>query len=522
MASADLANEKEAGVPARVPRRDCYDAIVVGSGLGGLSAGALLAGTGRSVLVAERQDVPGGYAGAFRRGPYTIDPAIHVIPEPAFVYAMLDFLGTRDRVNLLPIGETFHARYPGLELTVGLGHERLVTALAELHPAQAQGIRAVVDTAARLFQEMTSMPHQLQLGRLDDAMEQVPTLFRYRRATVEDVLDEHLSDPRLKALLATIWPYMGSPPSRFSFMAFSMVLTGCARGMFYCEGSFQRLVEALADGLELAGGELVLGAEVTGIDIEGGRARGIKIGDDRVSAPIVVSNADAYQTFERLVDPIHIPARYLRRLRRLTLSPSACSLYAATTLDLGALGATHETFIFPGWDHEEAARKASGGRLGALWLTVPTLMDPSLAPPGEHLVILNSLAAYDPGVPWADRREAYGEELVALLDDAYPGFGDSLTFCELSLPTTLEGHTLNRDGALYGWEVTPRQASSGRLAHVTPVPGLYLSGHWTQQGPGSLRALTSGDAVARLVLAESGDEDALPSFRPGYLPSLEP
>lgn len=506
----------------RVPRRDSYDVIVVGSGLGGLSAGALLAKAGRRVLVAERQDVSGGYAGAFRRGPYTIDPAVHVIPEPAFVYAMLDFLGTRDRVNLLPLSESMHARYPGLELKVGLGHERFVTALAELYPAEAEGIQTFVDTTARLFRDMTSMPHQLGLDRLEDAVQRVPTLFRYRRATVADALDEHLSDPRLKALLATIWPYMGSPPSRYGFMAFSMLLTACIQGMFYCEGSFQRLVDALADGLEQAGGELVLGAEVTAIEVEAGAVRGVKIGDEVVSAPTVVSNADAHQTFDRLVGSEHLPARYLKRLHRLTLSPSACSLYAATTLDLGAMGASHETFLFTGWDHEHADRKVSQGELGALWLTVPTLMDPTLAPPGEHLVILNSLAAYDPGVPWPDRREAYGDELVALLDEAYPGFRDSLTFSEVSVPTTLERHTLNRNGALYGWEVTPRQTASGRLAHVAPVPGLYLSGHWTQQGPGSLRALTSGDTVARIVLAAAGDADLLPSFRPDYLPTITP
>ena len=152
-------------------------------------------------------------------------------------------------------------------------------------------------------------------------------------------------------------------------------------------------------------------------------------------------------------------------------------------------------------------------------MSIPSLVDSSLAPEGEHTVVLTSLArreAHD----WAAESKRFTELLVDELDSIFPGFRESSTVVVTASPPTFERAAAVREGAIYGWEMTPQQTASGRLTHETPIDGLYLSGAWTQQGHSCLRTLVSGEQVARRVLAATDGEDPIPSFRPSHLPAL--
>jgi prolycopene isomerase len=103
----------------------------------------------------------------------------------------------------------------------------------------------------------------------------------------------------------------------------------------------------------------------------------------------------------------------------------------------------------------------------------------------------------------------------------FPGFRDHLSYAELATPLTFERCGGNQRGAIYGWANIPSQVASKRLGRQTPIEGLYLSGHWTEEGPGSFRAVLSGLRAADLILRKSGRGDALPDFRPRDLPRLD-
>jgi prolycopene isomerase len=246
----------------------------------------------------------------------------------------------------------------------------------------------------------------------------------------------------------------------------------------------------------------------------------VRLADGRdIEAPVVISNADATQTFDRLVGADRTPAPVARRLKRMEPSLSAFVVYAATDLDLS--GAAHETFLYKHWDHDRSYEDVLAGHPGGMWANVPTAEDPSLAPEGEHIVILTSLAPYDIGRPWEDEEERFTTEMLRDFDEqAFPGLRDHLTFCETATPVTLERFTRNHR-AIYGWAVTPSQTGSKRLSHDTPIEGLYLSGHWTHEGPASFRVILSGIQTARMVLERAGLGDTVPTFRPTDLPPLE-
>ena len=487
------------------PRSDSYDAVVVGAGLGGLSAGACLAKAGKKVLLVERQDGPGGNARAFRNGPYTFDPAIHVTAH-GFNIEFLDFylnaLGIHDQVELLPAEDCFAASIAGERYRLPLGVEPLVEYLSQQFPAESEGIRAFIDTCAQATRESQAPPPRVALKDLEEVMKALPTLFKYRTATLADVLDEYLDDPRAKSVCAAQWPYLGLSPGRMSFMAYSGAWMAFVEpGPVYPRGSFQRLADALAETVTANGGEVLFDTMVTGISLEDGIAAGVVLEDGHaVRAPVVVSNADAKHTFEHMVGEEHLPERFLRRLRRMKPSLSAFLLYSATTLDPAEFDISHETFVYRHWDHEETYGDILDGRLGGMWLSVPTMHDPSLAPDGEHIVIFTSLMPYDVGVAWDEAKERYTEQMLTEVESIMPGYRDSITFVDSATPATFERYTLAQQGAAYGWENTPNQTVPKRLDYRTPVDGLYLAGHWTHPGTGSVRCLLSGAQTAAAIM----------------------
>jgi prolycopene isomerase len=138
--------------------------------------------------------------------------------------------------------------------------------------------------------------------------------------------------------------------------------------------------------------------------------------------------------------------------------------------------ATHDNLVYESW--ADAA---------PVWATVPTLLDPSLAPPGEHLVVARTLGQPDERAVLAGLESRFAVDLELV---------DSLTV-----------------EAPFGWEESPPTAGSRRPAQRTPAPGVYLAGHWTQPGSGAYRAILSGMHTARALLAEGGEAYLIPEFR---------
>ena len=294
---------RRSGLPSRFhaeSSRDAYDAIVVGAGMGGLTAAALLARAGRSVLVIERHDRVGGYAHAFRRGPYHFDSAIHLVGgcQPvAFegggrIARVLAALDARSGCDFAPLDPCYTGVYGGRPFPAPAGLDEFLDAQAAAFPHEEKGLRQLLQDCLDIRQEShrASGPGGVAAADLD----RFPTLQRFRRATLARVLDDRLDDPRAQAVFATLWPYLGLPPSRLSFLYWAtMLLSYVADGSYYCRGTFQRLAEVLADAVLSRGGEVLLRSPVRRIVVESGRARGVVLENgQRIEAPVVVSNAD--------------------------------------------------------------------------------------------------------------------------------------------------------------------------------------------------------------------------------------
>jgi prolycopene isomerase len=494
--------------------RDAYDTVVVGSGLGGLTAAALLARAGQRVLVVERHDRPGGYAHAFRRRGYRFDSAVHVVggcepgpfEEGALLHRVLRGLGVRELCDFVRVDPAYRVEWPGLALEAPGELERFVEAHVEAFPKSAKGIRGFVEDCLTIRTEASRAEQGAGPGLRP---ERFPLLLRYRRATLEEALADRIDDPAARAALAALWPYLGLPPSRVSFLYFAtMLMSYVADGTYYCRGTFQALADALVAALERRGGELTLRSPVRRILVEGGRAAGVVLENgQRIAAHRVISNADARQTIEELVGGEHFPRRYRQRLGAASVSTSAFVVYAATSLDLSRSELAHESFLYDGPGHDAAFSSGRDGVPSWLSITAPSLLDPALAPVGEHALILTTLVDARAAARWRDAKGAFVAGLLARAERRLPGLAAALRFAEGATPRSFERYTRNADGALYGFDVTPGQVGPGRLDNETPLPGLWLAGHWTRPGGGVVGVVRSGLRAARMALGLPRDAD---------------
>ncbi|HEV3071746.1 MAG TPA: NAD(P)/FAD-dependent oxidoreductase [Solirubrobacteraceae bacterium] len=486
------------------PAGDSFDVVVIGAGLGGLSAGACLAKAGRKVLLVEREQGPGGNARAFRRGPYTFDPAIHVTAQ-GFNIEFLDFylsaLGIAGEVELLRAEDFFGVDIDGQRWRLPVGLDALKSYLAEQFPHEADGVTGFIETCAQTTRESQAPPPRVGLSDLDAVKAALPMLFKYRRSTLADVLDEYIKDPLAQAVCGASWPYLGLPPGRTSFMAYAGALMALLDpGPLYVRGSFQSLADALARCIEDNGGEIATVTSASAIELADGRVAGVELdGGKHVAAPVVVSNADARQTFERLLPAEALPERFMRRLGKMRPSISAFVLFSAARLDPAEHGLSHEHFVYPSADHDADYERVLEGRPGGTWFSLPSLHDSSLAPAGEHVIVLSSLMPYDIGEPWEQAKPRYMELMLDAAERVLPGYRDALTFADCATPATFERYTLAQQGAAYGWENTPDQTVPKRLDFRTPIEGLFLAGHWTHPGTGSIRCLLSGAQTAAAI-----------------------
>lgn len=503
-------------------RRDAYDAIVVGAGIGGLTAASLLAKSGRSVLVVERHDRPGGYAHSFRRGAVRFDSAVHLVggcgtggpAGPGLLHRLLRALGVARACEFVPAAPFYATHFPGLSLDVPTGVEEFVEAHADRFPGVEKSLRSFIQICLDVWREAedaTDVHLSTDLARL---RRRHGTLVRFHRATLADVLRAQVEHPGLAAALATLWPYVGLPPSRASFVFFAtMLISYLVEGAWYCRGTFQQLAQALATGLDGHGGELLLRSIVQRIRVQDGRACGVRLENGQeISAPLVVSNADARQTFEELLEGEVVEPRFATRIRRMRPSTSAFVVYAAGRFDPRVAGLAHENFFWPGLDHEQHARAAARAAPDWMTLTVPTLLDPGLAPRGTHAFVLTTLVPADAVASWRASKERMTERLLAGAERFLPGFGASLHFVEAGSPRTFERYTRNDSGAIYGWELSPEQVGIGRLSLRSPVEGLFLAGHWTRPGGGIYGVVRSGIESASAVTGL--DADTLLTPRP--------
>lgn len=526
-----------------------WDAIIIGAGLGGLSAAAHLAKAGHAVLVLEQGHGPGGYAHGTKHGDYYFDFSLHSmdgVGPGGWAYAALSDLGVLERVQFQRLQPCYVARFPGREVVAHANPIAYEAELIRLFPDEAAGIRALFDELLAIYHETHRMRADTSLQRttsVDDMPRRFPNLIRSIRMSWAELLERHIHHPELKAIVSAYWTYCGLPPSRLSATALAL-LWGSAHhyGAFYPHGGSMALNAALAAIIQEHGGMIKYQQRVTRIQIENGLAVGVRTAQGLdARARVFISNANAPETLLELIAPEHLPPGYANRIEVTPDSLATFNIFLGLERDFAAEGwPPHELFIMDTYDIEAQYTAILNGD----WERVPFLIahytatNPEAAPAGGAVMTVMTLAPWNYQDVWGTggKLEGYHDNptyqrlkdqvaatLLARAEQHIPGLRAAIRHQQIATPLTNAHFTLNRSGAIFGFEQSVEGMYLGRLNETTPIPNLYLTGAWTVPGGGQSAVLLSGLDAAnhcqRYLHADPGEVPAPQVHAPPSAPA---
>jgi phytoene dehydrogenase-like protein len=507
-----------------------WDAIVIGSGLGGLAAGCAMARAGKRVLVLERLSNFGGAATVWRHGRLTMEASLHETDggEVFSEHGTFRRLGVLKDLDPLATDLCYEVRGKALPGIIRMPHglEAAREAVAPAFPESREGLDSYFRALSRLqqtlmeFEELgvrgpSGLMGMLFSGRLFE-------LIADTRLTVAQGLQQFFGDHEpVKLALSPHMAYFDDEPSKLSFLGFAAITAQYIQeGSYYLRGGSRSLTMALLHAIKDAGGEARRQRTVSEIILDAdGRAAGVlhagPEGDiEEAYAPIVFGNAAPQHLAAML--PAQDQALFLKPYE--SYEPSISLFTVALGLDKppASFGVSaYSTFIYPDWmtrlDQYAVSADVFGGEPGAALplygLCDYASLDPQLGPEGDLYPL--SLTGVDRLWAWAGlseaedhaRREAWISAFLEDLERRYPGLKGAVQHAEMATARTLKNRLGTPEGEAYGFKPTPKRLFGRALTPRTAIPGLWLASAYTLSG-GYAGALHGGLLAAQ---AAQGD-----------------
>lgn len=514
-----------------------YDAVVIGGGMGGLTTAAKLAEAGCSVIVLEKYIIPGGSAGHFSRDGFLFDVGSSMMfgmgdeGTTNLITKALESVGKR--LDTVPDPTQIHYHLPksamhpeGLEVKVWRKYDDFIEEMYTTFPHEKEGIKRFYDDCWKVFNSLNS----IELKSLEEPrylMQQFfkqpiscLTLASFLGSNAGDVARKYIKDEELLNFI-DIECYCWSTVLAKDTPTINAGMVFCDRhfgGINYPVGGVGRIPELMVEGIEEKGGHVEYKAHVRKILVnEDGKAYGVQLADGRIiRGKAIVSNATRWDTFENLLKDaphdIAMPQSEASFRDKYKKSPSFVSIHMGIR-EIESISKASGTechhIIVEEW-------KKMMDPLGTLFVSIPSLLDPSLCPEGCHVFHTFSPDWIDnwnlKGDDYLTKKDQVAEEFIQRLENIFPGLSEAIIFKEVGTPKT-HRRFLNRIDGTYG--PIPSRRPFGMVGmpfNTTDVSGLYCVGDSTFPGQGVNAVVFSGFGCAHRVLCDLGKEPTWPTF----------
>ncbi|MCO4769466.1 MAG: NAD(P)/FAD-dependent oxidoreductase [Deltaproteobacteria bacterium] len=485
-----------------------WDVIVIGSGMGGMTAGAMLSKLGKRVLILEQHYVPGGFTHEFnrkgsRKG-WNWDVGVHAVGEVTqhtmpgrLLHTLTD--GRLEWESLGPTYDEFtfpEGKRVAFPNTPDAFRANLIDAFPDGQEAidEYLGLVKQVSKGMRGYYLARTLPRwaapiaDRTLGRRAG---------KWLDVTTAEVLDRVTDDPKLKMLLAAQWGYYGSTPSRSSFAMQALVTKHFLHGGYYPRGGSAAIARELLRTVAEAGGWTRIRADVQEILIEEGKAVGVRLPEgEEIRAPRILSAAGVQATVRNLLPEVQRSKPWAKSIEALKPAPCHVCLYLGFKGDIrqGGASAANQWF-YDTWDPEDDNWEVAPDiqdlpNANVLYCSFPSLKNPEHDPgqderhTGEVVTFVpwESFAKWQ-GTPWSERgpeyeafKERMHDSLVEQFLSKMPGLRQHLVFSELSTPLSTDHFVRPSRGSIYGLEPTPERFRNQNLRPRSPIPNLFFGG----------------------------------------------
>jgi len=478
--------------------------VIVGAGLGGLSAALRLAGAGRKVTVIEREGVPGGRNGLLNKEGYAFDTGPTVLTMPDLIQDCFSCVGEdmKDWLELLPLKPLYRAFYhDGSSLDVHAETGRMQEEIRNVIGAdEAAGYGRYVDFVTKLYKyEMKDFIDRnidSPLNLLTPNLARLVALGGFKRLAPK--VSEFLKDPRTQKVYSFQAMYAGVSPQQALAIYAVIAYMDSVNGVFFPKGGMHAVPRALAGAAAKHGVEFKYNTTVSSVEHSGGRARAVITEDgQRIECDAVILNPDLPVAYRELL------GKTPRQVKRLNYSPSCATLLIGSNKSYDHL-AHHNIHFGESWDgvFDELITKKKLMTDPSLLVTVPTYDDKDLAPAGKSsYYVLFPTPNLTADIDWKVQGPKYRDQMIKTMEErGYTGFGDSIEVEHMTTPLDWQNQGMEA-GAPFAAAHTFFQTGPFRSRNLAQgFENVVFAGSGTQPGVGVPMVLISGRLAAERIV----------------------
>jgi phytoene dehydrogenase-like protein len=475
-----------------------HDIIIIGAGLGGLTAGAKLAKEGKKVLLVEQHDRPGGCATTFKRKDFLFEVGLHEmdgLDRRDMKTKIFRDLGVFDHVEFIKVPEFYHFVNDHYQITIPHDPDEAIKVLIENFPQEEKGINAYFD-------------------QILNAKQKAKESVKEPEKNLGDFLDSIIENEDLKLVLLGNLGYFHDDPYSISLNYYSVAQGSYYQGGGnYIKGGSQKLSNYLANYISQNGGEVILNHLVTSIITENSKAIGIEyIANKRnvtektsVYADVVIANTAIPNVAQNLL-PNHLGDKVNQQINKLETGASLLTMYLGFKKPVKEIGNKYySTFVYDDSVKSQADIKAnnqSDFEKRSFTFVDYSQIDSNLSREGKSVGVIccidyfsdwNTLNLDD----YKAKKQHVGKVFIEKLNILIPGIKDHIEYFEIGTSKTVARYTLNPEGAVYGFAQTPKRV---RHEKIQSIENLYFASAWTKIGGGFSGAIFNGYLCAFDIL----------------------